>query len=288
MLTQVSDIEVTVVESALEAALLENETIKALRPPYNVQLTTGSAPVWYGTRGFDAAARAPDREHPVGPVPSEFSLAPLAAVMRLAGGADPNAWLRSHAVGVSALFTPDEAVFAAGWAELSARHPELAQGREGARRNVLALARRLIATGVTPAVEEASEATTRAWDPARVARHVEEALVQAYRAYRRASFLSLLYESDVVFREPAAERTRLLRIRGGRIVEACEALPEHAPDRRFVIARPAAVDRATYDRLRILTTELKRIQRDGGAVAVHWGPRQRLPARFVNGVLAVV
>ena len=36
----------------------------------------------------------------------------------------PTPQLRSHAVGVSDLWTPDEAVFRAGFAELLARHPE--------------------------------------------------------------------------------------------------------------------------------------------------------------------
>ncbi len=46
MLTQVSDIEFALMASALEAALLENDTISALRPPYNVQLTVTEQRVW--------------------------------------------------------------------------------------------------------------------------------------------------------------------------------------------------------------------------------------------------
>jgi DNA polymerase III subunit epsilon len=292
MLTQVSEIAVTVVESALEAALLENETIKALRPPYNVQLTSGAAAVWYGSRDFGHASVAPDAEHPIGPVPSEQSLKPLAALIELVAGGAPSALLRSQAVGVSALFTPDESVFSAGWRELQLRHAELARG-PNPRRNVLALARRLIGAVPTPAdaTAEALAADapeSRAWDPARVARHVEQALVQAYRAYRRARFLSLLYESDVVFREPAAASTRVLGVRAGHIVAAEDASSGDAPDRRLIAARPAAVDRSTYDRLRILTTELKRIHRDGGEVAVAWGPRRRIAARLLPGVLRVV
>jgi excinuclease UvrABC nuclease subunit len=73
MLTQVSDIAVTETPSALEAALLENETIKALNPPYNVQLTTGDRRVWYSSAAFEAAA-TPSDEHVIGPLPSEYSL----------------------------------------------------------------------------------------------------------------------------------------------------------------------------------------------------------------------
>jgi DNA polymerase-3 subunit epsilon len=292
MLTQVGDIAVTIVESALEAALLENETIKALRPPYNVQLTVKELPVWYGTRAFDAASTLPDETHPLGPLPSEFSLRPLAALVALAGGADATDVLRSHAVGVSALFTPDSAVFAAGWCELLERHPDLKADVVAPRRRVLNLARKLLVAGVAPepengaAVPDATE--TRAWDAPRVARHVERALVQAYRAYRRAHWLALLHDSDVIYREPGSERARLLEVRGGEIVAARDVAAEHAPSERLrpaLLARRTSFDRAKYERLRVLTTELKRIVRDGGSVSLRWGPARRLPERWLPGAL---
>jgi DNA polymerase-3 subunit epsilon len=297
MLTQVSDIAVTVVESALEAALLENETIKALAPPYNVQLTATDASAWYATPAFDAAAVVPDEQYCVGPVPAEYSLRPLGALAALIGGASPTAPLRSDAVGVSALFMPDELVFLAGWAELRARHRELgAAGAAHPRSLALALARRLLAAAATKPDDEAGSETSetapdRSWDPARVARHVERAAAQAYRTYRRAHFLRLIYDGDIVFREPEATQARLLRVRGGVVVEATSTSFAYAPERRLRLhgsRPPPRFDRATYDRLRILTTELKRIARDGGDVAIHWGPRRRLPERLLAAVLSVV
>lgn len=293
MLTQVAEIAVTVVDSPLEAALLENETIKALRPPYNVQLAATEAPVWYGTRDFEGASALPGDEHPLGPLPSEFSLRPIAAVVSLAGGAEASEVLRSHAVGVSALFTPDPAVFAAGWDELLARHPELGRALLTPRRRVLNIARRLLRAGVAPEPEGAPDeavdsAQSRAWDAPRVARHVERALVQAYRAYRRARWLTLLHDSDVIYREPGATRARLLALRGGQVVAARDTEAEHAPAERLhpaLLGRHPPFDRAKYDRLRVLTTELKRIVRDGGSVALCWGPARRLPERWLPGAL---
>lgn len=295
MLTQVSDIAVTVVASALEAALLENETIKALAPPYNVQLTTTDAAVWYSAPAFDRAGVAPDEAHAIGPVPAEYSLRPLGALSELIAGSNATARLRSEVVGVSAMFTPDEFVFLAGWAELDARHRELgAAGAAHPRRSALALARRLLATAAKSEEEApaaaSEDAPDRVWDPARVARHVERAVAQAYRAYRRAHFLRLIYDSDIVFREPAATEARLLRVRRGLVAETAAATFTHAPEQRLRPrgSPPPHFDRATYDRLRILTTELKRILRDGGEVALHWGPRRRLPERLLAAVLSVV
>lgn len=294
MLTQVSDIAVTIVASALEAALLENETIKTLRPPYNVQLVAKDAPVWYETPAFDGASSMPSEFHRVGPLSSELSLRPLAALIELVGGAPATEDARANAVGVSALFTPDEAVFAAGWAELASRHPEALGGAASPRRRVLELAKKLLAAGAAPEPDSPAEQEpleeTRAWDAPRVARHVERALVQAYRAYRRAHWLGLLHDSDIVYREPNAVGARLLKVRDGAVVAAEDTALDHVPGERL---RPsatrwsAAFDRAKYERLRVLTTELKRIVRDGGFVAVHWGPRRRLPERWVAGVLDV-
>ena len=260
MLTQVAEIEFTLAESALEAALLENDTIKALRPPYNVQLTTLEQRVWYSTLDFSTAASTPDAEHRVGPLASQYSLRPLVALSELSAGAPSTPQLRSQAVGVSDLWTPDEAVFAAGWAELLARHPaELALAAQRPRHGALQLAKKLLASAPNKAGEEPENgAKPEGWDPERVARHIERAAAQAYQAFRRAHWLSLLHDCDIVYREPNSAQARLLRIRDGAVVEAVAAAPDWAPVER---ARPVAeqrtllaFDRAKYDRLRVLTS----------------------------------
>ncbi|HVY38304.1 MAG TPA: GIY-YIG nuclease family protein [Polyangia bacterium] len=286
MLTQVSDIAVTETASALEAALLENETIKALNPPYNVQLTTGDPRVWYSNAAFDAAEAAPSDEHAIGPLPSEYALRPLGALSALLAGASPELPVRAHAVGVSALWTPDEPVFTAGWSELMARHAAAAGlPEEAARTRALQLARHLLAVVAAqkdpPRDEEESD---RTWDPPRVARHIERAAAQAYRVYRRTRWLKLLDDAEVAFQEPGATRTRRLRIRAGQVsaVDADDTPPALAapPDAPF--------DRASYDRLRILTTELKRIARDGGTVLVRVRGARALPARLLPGVFVAI
>jgi DNA polymerase III epsilon subunit-like protein len=295
MLTQVSDIQVTVAASALEAALLENETIKTLRPLYNVQLTANDPRVWYGTRDFDAAQETADERHPVGPLPSQYSLRPLAALTALLAGAPSTPSLRSSAVGVSALWTPDEAVFAAGFDEFSVRHgsilhyPGLNQ-----RLAVLKLARVLLlskAGMVDPETVEGAELLppkSRSWDPERVARHLERAAAQAYQIYRRARWLALIHDSDILYTEPGSPRTRLLMIRDGAIADAKDSEPQWLPQARLVKTQALRFDRAKYDRLRILSSELKRIGQDGGFVAVHWGAAQTVSQRLVSGILRLV
>ena len=300
MLTQVSDIQATVVGSALEAALLEHETIRALRPPYNVQLTTTDLRVWYASRDLFASAATPDETYYIGPLPSEYSLRVLGAQLALADGASP-AWpLRAAAVGVSDLWTPDEAVFNLGWAQFLARHRELESGAPSARRRVLDVARQLLLTRAAAktaddaAADQAEEPEKTAhWDPERVARHLERAAAQAYQVYRRARWLGLLHDSDIVFREPGSTRTRLLRVRDGELREAVDAplaLPPSTELTRTRRTTPRAgeFDREKYDRLRILSTELKRIQRDGGLVTIYVGRTRAIPAARLLGIQRLV
>jgi DNA polymerase III subunit epsilon len=158
---------------------------------------------------------------------------------------------------------------------------------------VLNLARKLLAAGAAPEPENGTgesvnEPETRAWDAPRVARHVERALAQAYRAYRRAHWLLLLHDSDVVYREPGASTSRVLEVRGGEVVRARDLAGQHALFERVrpaLLERRIAFDRAKYERLRVLTTELKRIVRDGGSVSLQWGPARRLPEHWLPGAL---
>jgi DNA polymerase III subunit epsilon len=292
MLTQVSEIQVTVAPSALEAAVLENESIKRLRPPYNVQLTSSDPRVWYARRDFAEASAVEDAEHPSGPVTSEYSLRPLHALIQLIAGAPSTASLRSHAVGVSDLWTPDETVFQAGFAEVVARHPELTTPSADPRRRALHFAKKLLLAPVPDGPEDEDAPKPDGWDAGRVARHVERAAAQAYQAYRRARFMQLLHDSDIVYREPDGTRARLLQVRGGELAASTDVDPDHSPNEAARGARtPRALayfDRNKYDRLRVLTSELKRIVRDGGRVSVHWGPGKRLPARLLAGVLRLV
>jgi hypothetical protein len=289
----VSEIEVEVTASALEAALLENETIKTLRPPYNVQLTLtgGDLRVWYSTLDFTTANAAPDAQHSIGPVPSQHSLRPLDALGQLIAGAASTPLLRSQAVGVSDLWTPDEAVFAAGWAVLVARHAELGSQAREPRRIALELAKKLLRSAPSKSEDSGADEKPEGWDAERVARHIERTAAQAYQSYRRARWLQLLHDADIVYREPESARARCWKIRSGALLEASDVALGWVPTERVPTARaraPAHFDRAKYDRLRVLTTELKRVARDGGWVTVHFGPNARIPPRLLAGVLRLV
>ena len=88
----------------------------------------------------------------------------------------------------------------------------------------------------------------------------------------------------MVYREPGAARPRRLRTRAGQVSAADQDEPLALLD----VPADASFDRACYDRLRILTTELKRIARDGGNVVVRVQGGRALPPRLLPGVFAVI
>lgn len=306
MLTQTHDIEVTPTPSALEAALLENEEIKRSEPLYNLQLR-GDGHSWFMNAALTSFRPAPDPEHRLGPLPSTFSPRAVGAVRELLAGAAPERARRAVAVEAWERWAPDEAVFAEGYRRFLERHAEL-QGAvtPGAaagfdpRRALLSVARRLLAarSAARPAeVERALDAdepapSAASWDPERVLRHLERAVAHGQQLLARARWLCLLCDSVVVFREPSSQRARRLTIERGALIEASDAaLDQPAPARlplRPLAQRQAAFARIEYDRLRTLTTELERIQRDGGAVAVQVARRRWLEGPALARLLGAV
>jgi hypothetical protein len=85
-----------------------------------------------------------------------------------------------------------------------------------------------------------------------------------------------LFDSSVVWREPEESSARLIVIEKGEIASSA-AVGAHAPPpippgyRRPVVERREAFTVASFDRLRVLTTELKRVIAAGAPVALRLG-----------------
>jgi len=201
--------------------------------------------------------------------------------------------LGAASVGAPVRFGPDEATFAEGFALFGAKHLKASAesaGVVGPRRRALGVAHRLLE--LTPDEPEPSDDDApKVWDAPRVCRHLERAVSQAYRVLRRSSWLCLLAESSVAYREAGASTGRYLHITGAEIsefgdVEAGTTLPAPLrPPRREL---QAAFDAARYDSLRILTTELKRILKSGGEAKVRLSRSRLLQGAALERMLRVV
>ncbi len=306
LLTQVHDVSPIETPSLLEAALLESDEIKRLDPPYNVQLRLQGARVqaalrsaWFASNDLRRAAPAPDDRHRIGPLPSEYALEPLAALIALGDGAFPTHGLCAAALAVPTVFLPERALFDEGFRIFRAEHlraehlraehlreehlahPPGDDGAEPTTAARLARASRALwlLRGRADAEPDDDPENSRPdqWDLARVRRRLERSLVQTGLLVRRARFLSLLADATVGFREPETTGARALVISAGQIrdrhdLDAATAIARRpAGSPRARLDRQACFDATVYDRLRVLLTELHRVRSEGGDVALRIG-----------------
>jgi len=307
LLTQVHEVNPTETPSLVEAALLETDEIKRLDPPYNVQLRAVGRQAWFASRDLREAAPAPDADHPIGPLPSERALLPLAAMTALAEGAAATPALCAAALAVPTAFSPPPSLFDQGFRTFVADHlgggdqPTVAARLASASRALWLLRGRTepepepgeIAGTAAGAGVDGLPAGPSEWDLARVRRRLERNLVQTGLLRRRARFLCLLADAIVAFRERDMTVARGLVIAAGQIRERCELADVMtiarwpSPPARPHHQRQACFDAAGYDRLRVLLTEIHRVQDEGGQAALRVGGHTFAPERLARLMLTI-
>lgn len=276
MLTQVHDIVFTETASILEAALLECDEIKAIDPPYNVQLRMHDRHAWFAARGLDDAAPAPDDLHSIGPLPSPRAVAALPALIALVAGEQATPLLRAGALAVPIAMAPDAELFAEGWRGFEAELPCAAEPAPARRIERASLA--LWLERRRAEIEQvAEESPPDVWDLARVRRRLDRSLIQSGLLARRARWLCLLADASVAFRDRGMDQARALVLSHGEVMARHDLIRVAALGQLTVprmsprSARRACFDAVRYDRLRVLATELQRVQSDGGELVVRFG-----------------
>ena len=270
MLSQARAISFEVTPSALEAALLEPDEIKRHGPPYNVALTVDDRAVWFTSPVLTARSLYRSARCPLGPFPSAEVLDQFDA---LAHG--------DRAALASGRRGPDAATFDAGYARLCAAHHELSRNDLGAHARLLRLGTRLWEEGRRDhdGDDDGDIGTGRggaAWTPELVQVSLEWLALRAALARRRACWLTRLVDATLVWSEPGSTGARLIVIERGEIVlrtaADADATPPVPPGhRRPVAERHERFTVARFDRLRVLTSELKRLVAAGAPVALRLG-----------------
>jgi DNA polymerase-3 subunit epsilon len=270
--------------SALEAALIEADDIKRYRPPYNIALTSEEREVWFASR--DLAERSPCASStcPLGPFPSAQTLDEFAALAR--APFDSQARSRqafdTHArsgQGVATSMTVrwgiGRSTFDAGYERLCEAHPELSRHDRAPHARLLELGSRLWNDGRRDTEREEPHGPLFTRTPEYVQTTLEWIALRAALAVRRAHWLTRLVDAALVWSEPGTEGRRMIVIENGEVVERAAvrsgaSVPIPPGHRRSRRARHDGFTVARFDRLRVLTTELKRLVSDGAHIAVRF------------------
>ena len=285
MLSQARGISFDVTPSALEAALLEPDEIKRHSPPYNRALTVEERTVWFASAGLRARSPRPSKRCPLGPFPSAEVLDQFGALAR-----------GSRAALGRGRWGPDAATFDAGYGRLCAVHPELSRSDIDAHDRVMRLGTRLWREGRRDRDqdEDGTDGTARgaaAWTPELVQLSLEWVALRAALARRRATWLTRLADATVVWSEQGVAGARMIVIENGGIVLQAAVDAGMTPPVPPGHGRPAGARRqtftlASFDRLRVLTSELKRLVAAGFPVALRFGVTPPLAGARLASVLA--
>ena len=305
MLSQARDIDCTVTPSALEAAVCESNEIKRLNPPYNVALRSNSRQLCYLSRTYDRLARTPDRAYPVGPLPlqDDTRLFPL---LTEALTNKTSHWLL-NAESLERYFNyydsdnPGSECLEQGLLHFRQRHARYLKNTSVARACLLigqALwQQRLLSPDPDQQDDDAAGEQTEKfeWTPEAAADLFDSILLRSTHWIRRSHWLCWLCEAVIIWdgaRGPSAKTgQQQVTLENGNLTGAGrrkENLNEILPPPGWAVkrlSRQRKIDLTTYDRLRVVTTELRRLLSEDRSVEIVLRPGVCLPSARLSRLL---
>ena len=285
MLSQAVGVEVTPTASALEAALLESCEIKRVCPPYNKALQEGRRQVVFGTKDFRSFSPVPDGRHHIGPLPGSKAFAAVHDIGCLLQQGEPildrlQETSTENLLGIPPPQAPEPQCFVEGLRMFRHQHTGLpaaetiwpALMRIGTRcwKDALETKEKGIDEGgdTRPDPEGKTDPPPFEWTPEAVSGAIESLLCRCAHLIRRARWFALLSESTLAWSvadsDGAESRQNLVILRAAQMSARSELRGDDPLPRPpgGVIAwrdRQRHLDLAAYDRLRVLTTEMRRI-----------------------------
>lgn len=313
MLSQAADLDVTLTGSALEAAVLESDEIKQYAPPYNVALQKGQRKLVFFSRDLQKRADKPDSIHCLGPLPAGNTTAGLAAfgiwhLNRQNLTQDEVLELAYAILGVPPDYAPEPDCLMEGLGLFGHNH-QTRLTQPSALRTLSGLGHRFWRERLreleTAQTEDAQESVAEApvdpeldveeapsWTPETVARGIEKFSMRGALIIRRARWLCLLSESSLAWeaRDSEDRRKIVLLFKNGTVGHRQElaigkAIPLSAGYAKPILNRQKIFDITTYERLRVVTTELRRLVAEGRQVEIRLRPQAILRRRQLTRVL---
>jgi DNA polymerase III subunit epsilon len=308
MLSQARNLEFTPTGSCMEAAVFESDEIKRLLPPYNVSLRKGSRMLWFCSTDYRHFSPEADEDHPIGPFPSQELLS-FSAIIDLLKESDI---LRHYdfdmiakAMGMPTEYAPDQ--------DCSARGFELFHQSHSPILDTTSLPGGLFVLGMrfwrrmqeeSPVTEQASDlesetdlesAQSDDWTPEKVAGAFENVILRGAWLIRRAKWFCLLSESVLSWEEhrDGNRETKILTLERGALVKSLtrisgKEIPLPREHGKSFQERQKSFDVPTYDRMRVITTELRRLVTKGGNIDIRLTPTVLLDHEKLNKVLELV
>lgn len=282
LMTQVADVRVTVTQTSLEAALLETDLIKTWEPPYNHSLRTGLRSLYFVSGCLSHFSSTRNEKHPWGPITSPHAFESLERLLLIYRG-------KEEAIPKVMLSHSPELTREKLKALLERSNGK--SGDELTLRGLFDLAR---FTPLSVSQENRLSSPPKNETPlpnSDTPSESELAEASLYRKLRRtrtkihhAHWLLWLTESRIFWEVPHLG-FRVLEISQGRLAKAyCLAHPPvlksftrlRVPFRE----RQMKIDLTTYDRMRVLATEMELLSKRGTLVTVQFSSSRQYLSPF--------
>ena len=311
MLSQAADLEITPAGSAMEAAILESDQIKEFSPPYNIALRKRDRNLWFCSRDFRQMAQIPDDIHRLGPLPSRKPLVSLSAMGELIEGRGFDSILADNyttadLIGIPEQYAPSDDVFRSGFQSFCQKHQQVLKNKP-VRQALLTIGTQLwreaLATIETEMADKDDadgqqtqppsnkDSEERIWTPESVSSALESVIKRCAYWIRRSRWLCLLSESTLGWevRDGTGHLIIIVFHKGMVVDRHSAAAPQFLPlspgwKTPFRV-RQHNFDLKTYDRLRVVTTELRRLISENRWVALRPGPNSVMPAEVLSRAL---
>ena len=313
MLTQARELDFTLTGSALEAAMLESDEIKRRSPPYNIALRQRQRGLTFCTKDLCRHSAVVEKNFPVGPLPAGRFIKTVSAFgLWLAGGmplrTDNHMNIASAILALPPDYTPGIDCFRKGFEMFREKY----NGRlahQSALRVLTALGAQLwrerletaaLAEMVSEKENDKDDTDTEQkksdkehiWTSEAVARSIEKMVLHSAHLIRRARWFCLLSESSLAW-SSADHRNNykiLVVFENGSVLErdnvkTGEKAPIPPGCGKSFRNRQQNINLITYDRLRVVTTELRRLVSEGRDIELRLGPNVTLNRREVRRAL---
>lgn len=306
MLSQAHNLSTTVTQTALEAAVRESDEIKLQSPPYNRALQPNDRRLLFYSKDLKSNQTEPNIQHPIGPFPSNIKMESLIKLIDVLNGKIRNLTPRLIEVLLDTPpeYGPEKECFKSGIDDFKKEYctPIETPIKLG---HVMKWGsqfwqKKLIEKESEKAIEEAMEAQKdeehdeieEGWTPERVFNALKRIIRMGSFQIRRSRWFCRLSESSLSWSKTnsAEEDKHVLIFKKGMTNFKSRNPLSDVPDiplghKKPLIQRQASFDIATYDRMRIVTTEMRRIIQEDREIELCFHPGNVLNKEQLEKIL---
>jgi DNA polymerase-3 subunit epsilon len=293
MLSQAHNLSTTVTQTAIEAAVRESDEIKRHSPPYNRALQPNNRQLLFYSKDLKSNQTESNIQHPIGPFPSNIKMESLAKLIDVLNGKIRrfNLPLIEAVLDTPPEYAPEKECFQSGLEAFKKEYcspiETLIKVGHVMKWGTQFWQEKLIEKESEKAIEDAAEAQKdeeqeeieEGWTPERVFKALKRIIRMGSFQMRRSRWFCRLSESSLAWAKTNSseeDKHVLILEKGTTNFKSRNPLSDD-PDipsehKKTLLQRQANFDIATYDRMRIVTTEMRRIIQEGRNIELCFHP----------------